>query len=115
MLNSLSLAAGLRLLVSSLPPRQWPLRLLRTSNAKENAMDFPLLDSQFTNIQLIVTAVVLVAVLLIAVGVFIERRRTRTLTLGNRLGAEYGRAVLNTAPHARLKPNWPTGKLTWRR
>ena len=78
-------------------------------------MDFPLLGEQFTNIQLMVTAVVLAAVLLIAIGASIERRRTRSLTLRNRFGSEYDRAVLNTPPRANLKPNWPTGKLTWKR
>jgi len=54
----------------------------------------PILGYNFTNAQLIIGAVVLVVLILIAFGVFIQRRRTRTLALRNRFGSEYDLAVL---------------------
>lgn len=48
----------------------------------------------FTTIQLISAAVVLVVLILVAIGAFIQRRRERTLALRNRFGSEYDRAVL---------------------
>jgi hypothetical protein len=78
-------------------------------------MDFPFLDSRFTNIQFIVTAVVLVAVLLIAVGVFIERHRTRTPAPGDRLGADYCHAVLKHGSAHQAEAKMPTGKFAWKR
>jgi hypothetical protein len=58
-------------------------------------MEFQFLGQSFTSIQLIVAAIVLVVVILIAVGVFIQRRRSRTLALRGHYGSEYDRAVLN--------------------
>ena len=48
----------------------------------------------FTNMQLIVAAVVLVVVVVIAVVAYLKHRRARTLALRNRFGSEYDRAVL---------------------
>ena len=48
----------------------------------------------FTNTQLIVAAVVLVVVLLVAIGAYLEHRKAKTLALRNRFGTEYDRAVL---------------------
>jgi hypothetical protein len=48
----------------------------------------------FTNTQLIVAAVVLVVVVLIAVGAYLQHRKAKTLALRNRFGTEYDRAVL---------------------
>lgn len=53
-----------------------------------------ILGHYFTTTQLIIAAVVLVVLILIAVGAFVERRRTRTLAFRNRFGTEYDRAVL---------------------
>ncbi len=50
---------------------------------------------QFTNTQLIVAAVVLIVVVLITVGAYLERRKAKTLALRNRFGTEYDRAVLD--------------------
>ena len=57
-------------------------------------MNYQFMGYYFTETQLIVASVVLVVVVLIAVGVFVERRRKRTLALRNRFGSEYDRAVL---------------------
>jgi hypothetical protein len=48
----------------------------------------------FTNTQLIEAAVVLVVVLLVAIGAYLEHRKAKTLALRNRFGTEYDRAVL---------------------
>lgn len=48
----------------------------------------------FTNTQLIVAAIVLVVVVLIAVGAYMQYRKAKTLALRNRFGTEYDRAVL---------------------
>ena len=65
-----------------------------------------------TNQQLIVGAVVLVVLVAIAIGAFIQSRKARTVALRSRYGSEYERAVVaHTAPLARPKQNWPTGKL----
>jgi hypothetical protein len=48
----------------------------------------------FTNTQLIVAAVVLVVVLLVAIGAYLEHRKAKTLALRNRFGTEYDRAVV---------------------
>ncbi|MGO9775043.1 MAG: hypothetical protein ACLPM3_00460 [Terracidiphilus sp.] len=48
----------------------------------------------FTNTQLVVAAVVLIVVVLIAVGVYLQHRKAKTLALRNRFGSEYDRAVL---------------------
>jgi len=50
---------------------------------------------QFTYIELILAAVVLVVVALIVVGVFIERRKAKTAAFRKRFGTEYDRAVLS--------------------
>jgi hypothetical protein len=57
-------------------------------------MNYHFMGYYFTETQLIVASVVLVVLVLIAVGVFVERRRTRTLAFRNRFGSEYDRAVL---------------------
>src|ERR1017187_8285501 len=48
----------------------------------------------FTRTQLIAAAVVLVVLILVVAGVFIQRRGARTLTLRNRFGSEYDLAVV---------------------
>jgi hypothetical protein len=48
----------------------------------------------FTITQLVVAAVVLAVVILIAVGAYVEHRKTKTLALRNRFGSEYDRAIL---------------------
>jgi hypothetical protein len=48
----------------------------------------------FTNTELIVAAVALVVVVVIAVGMFLQRRKARTAAFRNRFGSEYDRAVL---------------------
>ena len=48
----------------------------------------------FTNMQIIVTAIVLLVVVLIAVGAYIQHRKAKTLALRNRFGTEYDRAIL---------------------
>ncbi len=57
-------------------------------------MNYHFMGYDFTYTQLIVASVVLVVVILIAVGWFVERRRARTLAFRNRFGSEYDRAVL---------------------
>jgi hypothetical protein len=47
----------------------------------------------FTNTQLALAAVVLIVVVLIAVAAYLEHRKTKTLGLRERFGAEYDRAV----------------------
>jgi hypothetical protein len=49
---------------------------------------------QFTNIQLILAAVVLVVLVLVVVGAFIESRKAKTAAFRKRFGTEYDRAVL---------------------
>ena len=51
-----------------------------------------------TNSEFLMAAVVLVIMILVAVGAYLERRKTKTLALRNRFGAEYDLAVLRTAP-----------------
>ena len=48
----------------------------------------------FTNSQLIIAAVVLIVVVLVAVGAYLEHRKTKTLALRNRFGTEYDREVI---------------------
>lgn len=48
----------------------------------------------FSNTQLVAAAVVVVVLILVAIGVFIQRRRARTLAFRNRFGSEYDRAIL---------------------
>ena len=48
----------------------------------------------FSTTQLIGAAVVLVVLVLVVVGAFIQRRRARTLALRNRFGSEYDLAVV---------------------
>ncbi len=57
-------------------------------------MNYQIMGYNFTQTQLIVVAVVLVVLILVAVGAFVQRRKTRTLTLRNRFGTEYDRAVV---------------------
>src|SRR5664280_2278185 len=49
---------------------------------------------QFTNTQLIVTALVLLVAVVIVVAAYLEHRKNKTLALRNRFGTEYDRAVL---------------------
>jgi hypothetical protein len=48
----------------------------------------------FTDTQLVVAAVVLIVVVLIAIGAYLQHRKAKTLALRNRFGTEYERAVL---------------------
>jgi hypothetical protein len=48
----------------------------------------------FTNIQIIVAAVAFVVVALVAVGAYLQHRKTKTAKLRNRFGSEYERAVV---------------------
>ncbi len=48
----------------------------------------------FTNQELIIGGVILAAVVAVAIGAFIQNRRTRTVGLKNRFGSEYERAVI---------------------
>jgi hypothetical protein len=48
----------------------------------------------FTNTQLIIAAIALVVVVLIAVGAYLEYRKSKTRALRNRFGTEYDRAVV---------------------
>jgi hypothetical protein len=50
--------------------------------------------SQFTNVQLISAAVILILLVAAAVVGFVDRRGKRTLAFRNRFGSEYDRAVL---------------------
>jgi hypothetical protein len=47
-----------------------------------------------TNAELIVSALVLIVVLLIIIGAYLEHRKAKTLVFRNRFGTEYDRAVL---------------------
>jgi hypothetical protein len=47
----------------------------------------------FTNTELIVAAVVLVVVVAIAVGIYLQHRKAKTAGLRNRFGSEYDRAI----------------------
>jgi hypothetical protein len=49
---------------------------------------------QLTNLELIVSAAVLVVVVLIAVAAYLQHRKKRTAALRTRFGSEYDRAVL---------------------
>ena len=57
-------------------------------------MNYQLMGYNFTTIQLVVAAMVIVVLILVAVGVYIQRRRGRTLAFRNRFGSEYERAVI---------------------
>jgi hypothetical protein len=57
-------------------------------------MEHYFMGNYFTSTQLIVVAVVLGLVILIAIGAWIEIRKSRTKALRNRFGSEYDRAVL---------------------
>ena len=48
----------------------------------------------FTNAQLIVAVFVLIVAVLIAVGAYLEHRKSKTRALRNRFGTEYDRAVV---------------------
>ena len=52
-----------------------------------------LMGYYFTTNQLIAGTVVLVALILVAIGAFVQRRRARTLALQSRFGSEYKLAV----------------------
>ena len=47
----------------------------------------------FTNAQLIIAAIALVVVVLIAVGAYLEYRKSKTRALRTRFGTEYDRAI----------------------
>jgi hypothetical protein len=49
---------------------------------------------QFTTTQLTVAVVALFLVVALVIGIYLKRRKTRTLGLRNRFGSEYDRAVL---------------------
>jgi hypothetical protein len=49
---------------------------------------------QFTNLEMIVAAVVLVVVVFIAVAIYLQRRKSKTAKFRGRFGSEYDRAVL---------------------
>jgi len=57
-------------------------------------MNYQLMGYNFTTIQLVVAAVVIVAMILVAVGLYLQRRKARTLAFRNRFGSEYERAVV---------------------
>ena len=57
-------------------------------------MDYYFMGYHFTTTELIAAAVVLVVLILVAVGIYVQRRKTRTLAFRNRFGSEYDRAVL---------------------
>ena len=48
----------------------------------------------FTSTQLIVATAIFIVVVLLAVAIYLRRRKTRTLALRNRFGSEYERAVV---------------------
>jgi len=52
------------------------------------------MNLQFTNAQLIVAAFALIVAALIAVGAYLEHRKSKTRALRNRFGTEYDRAVV---------------------
>ena len=52
------------------------------------------MNLQFTNAQLIVAAFALIVAALIAVGAYLEHRKSKTIALRNRFGTEYDRAVV---------------------
>ena len=54
--------------------------------------------SRFTTTQLVIAAIVFVAIVAIVVGAFIARRRARTRALRNRFGSEYDRAIITYGP-----------------
>jgi len=73
-------------------------------------MNYTILGYDFTTNQLIIAAAILVVLILVAVGAFVQRRTARTLAFRNRFGTEYERAVVKHGS-ARV-PNriWPIGK-----
>ena len=68
-------------------------------------MNYQLMGYNFTTIQLVAAAVVVVVLILVAVGVFLQRRKVRTLAFRNRFGSEYDLAVVKhgSAREAELK------------
>jgi len=68
----------------------------------------------FTNQELIVAAVILVVLIAVAIGVFIQRRGARTLAFRNRFGSNTNAPFSRMAPRAKPKQNWLTGKLAWK-
>jgi hypothetical protein len=57
-------------------------------------MNYQLMGYNFTTIQLVVAAVVIVVLILVAVGLYMQRRKKRTLAFRNRFGSEYELAVI---------------------
>ena len=57
-------------------------------------MNYHLMGYDFTTVQLIAAAVVLVVLVAVAVGAFIQHRKARTVAFRKRFGSEYDRAVL---------------------
>lgn len=57
-------------------------------------MDYQIMGFNFTQTQLIVTIVVLAVLILIAVGAYIQHRKTRTQALRSKFGSEYDRALI---------------------
>lgn len=57
-------------------------------------MEYHLMGYDFTQNQLIMAAVVIVVIVAVAIGAFIQHRRARTAAFRNRFGTEYDRAIL---------------------
>ena len=57
-------------------------------------MTYQLMGYYFTQNQLIGIAAIVVVLIFVAIGAFIQRRQARTLAFRNRFGSEYDRAVL---------------------
>jgi hypothetical protein len=56
-------------------------------------MDYNIMGYYFSTTQLVIAAVILIVLIAIIVGIFVQRSRTRTLAFRNRFGTEYDRAV----------------------
>jgi len=52
------------------------------------------MDFHLTDLQMIVAAVVLIAIVAVVLAAYLQRRKARTLALRDRFGSEYDRAVL---------------------
>ena len=56
-------------------------------------MDYQIMGYSFSTNQLVIAAVILIVLIAVIIGIFVQRSRTRTLELRNRFGTEYDRAV----------------------
>jgi len=72
-------------------------------------MNYQFIGYHFTTVQSIAVAGVVVVLVLVPVGAFIQRRRARTLALHSRLGSEYDCAILQfgSAHEAEADPAGP--------